>query len=258
MGRPAVRARTPPRRLHRPAGRGVRPGPSGAHGDRHAVAESRRQLQFRLRRRTDQWQAGRGRGAADPPTRPGSAAAEEPARGAVAGRLRAAAVRLVAAQRRGVGQDQPDARVGHRPAVGHLRTGLPAHPLAAVLLRPRPHPGSAQAPRRRRRQPRVRRRPQGTNRRGGRHRPPPRRRRLRPTRSRQVPPGPHRRADARPPRQPRRHRRRAHRRPSPGPQPRRRVDAAHPPIPRRAHRPVPDRHPAAGHRRRLPTRRARP
>ena len=126
---------------------------------------------------------------------------------------------------------------------------------AEVLLRPRPDPAAAQTPGRRRRQPGLRRRPQGRHRRG----------RRRPPAAAAAPTATNRRQARQYTPAARGAARTAATSPSPGTRtPPRTAGAAtpatcgrcrHPPVPRRAHRPVPDRHPAAGDRRRLPTRR---
>ena len=65
---------------------------------------------------------------------------EEPARPAVAGRVRAPGRRLDPAERGRLAQAQRDARIGPRPAQLPARAAVPARQVARLLVRPRPDP----------------------------------------------------------------------------------------------------------------------
>ena len=65
---------------------------------------------------------------------------EEPARPAVAGRVRAPGRRLDSAERGHLAQAQRDARVGPRPAQLPARAAVPARQVARLLVRPGPDP----------------------------------------------------------------------------------------------------------------------
>ena len=69
---------------------------------------------------------------------------EEPARPALAGRVRPAGGRLDSAERDRLAQAQRDARVGPRPAQLPARAAVPARQVARLLVRPRPDPRTAQ------------------------------------------------------------------------------------------------------------------
>ena len=71
-------------------------------------------------------------------------AGQEPARPAVAGRLRPPGRRLDSAQRDRLAQTQRHARIGPRPAQLPLRADLPARQAVRLLVRPGPDPHSAQ------------------------------------------------------------------------------------------------------------------
>ena len=59
--------------------------------------------------------------------RPAPLPPKKPDRGALAGRVRPAGIRLDFTERGRVGEDQSDARIGPRPAVGHLRNAVHVH-----------------------------------------------------------------------------------------------------------------------------------
>ena len=69
---------------------------------------------------------------------------EEPARPALAGRVRPPSGRVDSAERDRLAQAQRDARVGPRPAQLPARAAVPARQVARLLVRPRPHPRAAQ------------------------------------------------------------------------------------------------------------------
>ena len=74
----------------------------------------------------------------------GRAARQEPARPALAGRVRAPGRRLDPAERDRLAQAQRDARIGPRPAQLPARAAVPARQAARLLVRPRPDPRAAQ------------------------------------------------------------------------------------------------------------------
>ena len=139
-GRP-VRPRGHPRRVRRHHARRLPRGAAGARRRRDVLAQPRRLL-LRQRRRGDR-DARLPRRAHHHPPR-GRDAREEPARPALAGRVRAAGRRLDPAERDRLAQAQRDARIGARPARLPARAAVPARQVARLLVRPRPDPRAAQ------------------------------------------------------------------------------------------------------------------